>query len=69
MSNEPTPKAVDALATVLRGSRLSWGTHADRWNDTEWQAAFWREAATLVCAWFAERPTPCPTCDGAEEPA
>lgn len=38
----------EALAMELRGSRLFWGTHSDRWNDAEWQAGFWREVAEIA---------------------
>lgn len=39
---------VEKGVQALRTSRLLWGTHADRWRDTEWQAGFWREAVTVV---------------------
>lgn len=39
---------VERAAEALRTSRLCWGTHADRWNDQEWQRGFWTEAATVA---------------------
>lgn len=39
---------VAAVAKALRESRLSYGTHSDRWSDPEWQQAFWTEAAEIA---------------------
>lgn len=50
-----TEQDVEALAKKLRQSRLSWGTHADRWLDAEWQTEFWREAAQIASDWYAGR--------------
>lgn len=38
----------EAAAGALRKSRLTWGTHSDRWGDTPWQRDFWGEAADTV---------------------
>lgn len=38
----------EQMADAMRTSRLFYGTHADRWNDAEWQREFWAEAATVA---------------------
>lgn len=40
----------EALAEVLRKSRLMWGLHSDRWLDGDWQRGFWREAVETLTA-------------------
>lgn len=44
----------EALALALRQHGF-YATHADRWNDSEWQARFWSDAARAVVAsdWLA----------------
>lgn len=42
------PVLVERVAEAMRGSRLMWGLHADRWADVEWQKAFWAEAAGIA---------------------
>jgi hypothetical protein len=44
------PALVERVAEAMRGSRLMWGLHADRWNDVEWQKRFWTEAAGIALA-------------------
>lgn len=42
---------LEAAATeALIASRLTWGVHADRWGDVEWQRKFWAEAAKIALA-------------------
>lgn len=45
----PDETTVAALAKVLRGCGF-WATHADRWNDAEWQDALWRTLARALLA-------------------
>lgn len=45
---------VQAVAEALRKSRMTWGTHSDRWADAEWQDEFWTEVAEIAVA--AARP-------------
>ena len=40
----------EAVTEALRTSRLMWGTHADRWNDRQWQDEFWGEAGRRAAA-------------------
>lgn len=44
------PVLVERVAEAMRGSRLMWGLHADRWSDVEWQKGFWTEAAGIAVA-------------------
>lgn len=47
-SAENDADVVERIADALRKSRLSWGVHADRWGDVEWQRKFWTEAAEIA---------------------
>lgn len=44
----------DAATEALLTSRLTWGVHADRWGDTDWQRGFWAEAAETVLGVLTE---------------
>lgn len=37
----------EAVERLMR-SRMTWGTHTDRWADAEWQRGFWTEVAQVV---------------------
>jgi hypothetical protein len=50
MSDLPADTLTTTIANALRKSRLTWGTHSDRWTDTEWQDEFWGEAAEVAAA-------------------
>ena len=45
---QPDPALIEQAAAALLASRLTWGTHTDRWADLDWQREFWTEAATIV---------------------
>ena len=47
MTDENDQKVQAAVDTLIR-SRVTWGTHADRWGDYEWQREFWTEVATVA---------------------
>lgn len=48
MPEDESEQKVERAAEALRTSRLTWGVHADRWGDEEWQREFWTEAATVA---------------------
>jgi hypothetical protein len=56
MTEQTDAAEVAELADGFLASRLSWGTHADRWNDADWQRRFWTEVAQTLLAsgWYAD---------------
>lgn len=56
MTEKTDAAEVAELADGFLASRLSWGTHADRWNDADWQRRFWTEVAQTLLAsgWYAD---------------
>jgi hypothetical protein len=65
-ADAPSPD-VETVLAALRGSRLSWGTHSERWTDVEWQDQFWREAAEIAVAALRGAGLPEPSGGGAVE--
>jgi len=45
--------AREAVVDALRGTGF-WATHADRWNDAEWQAELWSALADAASAAVAD---------------